>query len=476
MQPEPNSQAPVQNDSLSYGEILKFFAPLALTSMLMMSSHSLGSKAMVNTSNPALSLAAMSVAQSLALMFEGAVIVARQTGVALVKSRQSWYTVLRLFQLVVLALIAAKLVIAFTPLGLVIFRDLLGAPPDVALHAVYVFRFFLIFPAISCLRMLYHSLILIHKRTVYTTIAMVCRIMVMITATVIFMTVPTGLGGGVGAIVLMGGIGTEAVVSYLAGRRLVRHLDDHPDMNGALPLALSQAFRFYLPLAISGIVVNMSRLAVSAGLARTSMPTISLAAYQVSWTLSWAAISPITAVHQITAVFARGQNRSLRVKRFVTTAAVASCALLVAFVVSGAAEHVLRQWIGVNEELVKPALWSIALMAPVPLIIGWSEMLTGALLATRDSLSISTGRVVYVAFSSSAALLGAQIAPALGAALAPIAISAGTFAEMVFLLLRAQRTMPFEYRGLLPLSARGLVRTRSHEASATTTHAHGPGA
>jgi len=444
------SQSAVQ-DKASFLDMLRFFAPLAVTSVLMMSSHSLGSKAMVSTEDPSLALAGMSVAQSLALLMEGSVTIARQVGVALVKNRQTWAALVRMFKIVVVVLLLVMATIAFSPLGLIVFEKVLGAPKDVAEHAVFVFRFYMFFPTVSCLRMLNQSLIVLYRQTVFTTVAMACRISVMLGVTSFLVSRPTTLGGAAGAIVIVSGITTEAIVSWLAARRLVPKLDDLDPEGGTPVLQLAQAFRFYIPLAFSGVVNSLTRLALAAALSRTTHPTISLAAYQVSWTLSWAMISPLMAIHQVTAVFARTPESAARVRKFVFYVSLGSCALVLGFVLTGAASHVLSNWIGVSEELLTPALWSIALMAPVPLMHAWSEMFTGALLMSQDSLSISTGRMCYVLAASASALLGARFFPGLGACLAPMGMVMGSMCEVVFLYHRASKRLEPKFHNLFPL-------------------------
>jgi hypothetical protein len=435
--------AAAPEDNLTIPEILRFFAPLAATSVLMMASHSLAAATLAKASDAALALASYSVASALGQMFEGTVTVGRHATLALVRDRQTWSVMTRLMKLVLAVLLVVMAVVAFTPIGEVIFRSLLGAPADVAAEAVRVFRFFLILPAESALRALYHAIIILRKKTVYTTAAMAGRIVVMAGVTGVIIAHPPGIGGGVGAVVLLSGIGTEAVISYLAGRRLVAALDGGGPAASFAPaapaLTLRDAMRFYLPLAVSGLISCTSRLALAAGLSRTLDPKLALAAYQVSWTVSWVFISPLNALHQVTAVFAKEPRAARQVRRFAMAAGVGASASIGLFVLSGAARHVFTRWIGVADGLVPSALWCVGLMALAPLVICFGELFMGALLVAGDSVAIGTGRTLYIAFTTLASLVGAAAAPGLGAALAPLALLAGYVAEATFLWSRARR-------------------------------------
>ncbi len=450
-------------------DLVRFYAPLATTAILMMASHSLGTLAMNRTAiNPALALASFSVAQALGQLFEGLTSVSRQTGMALVKDRQSWAVLVRLFKLTVAAILVVTTVIAFTPLGSVVFHVIMGAPADVAAEATKVFRIYMLLPAITALRFLHHSIIILRKKTIVTTAAMAARIAYMAVATAIFIAHPVPWEGIVGTIVLIGGIGVEALGSFLAGRRLVPGLDtlyatgerkggrtgtSGNDEGGSVrgtPLTLAAATRFYAPLAASGFVSNLARMAISAGLARTLDPKMALAAYQVSWTIAWMFISPLQTLHQVTLVFAKGADSSARVRRFALAVGAGGAVLIAAFCLTGAARFVLARWLDVAPELIVPALWSMGLMAGAPLIVVCSEIFTGGLLAAGDSVAIGTGRTLYVVLTTITALAGAAVLPALGAVLAPISQVVGFAGEMVFLWARARRMLGPEHRRLIP--------------------------
>ena len=438
-------------------DMMRFFTPLAVTAVLMMASHSLGTLAMNRTAiNPALALASFSVAQALGQLFEGLTSVSRQTGMALVRDRQSWTVLVKLFKLTVAGILVITTVIAFTPLGIIVFHVIMGAPADVASEATKVFRIYMLLPAITALRFLHHSIIILRKKTIVTTAAMTARVAYMAAATAIFISHPVAWEGIVGTIVLIGGIGVEALGSFLAGRRLVPGLDtlyavgkdgvERPSE----PLTLAVATRFYIPLAASGFISNLARMAISAGLARTLDPKMALAAYQVSWTIAWMFISPLQTLHQVTLVFAKGPDSSARVRRFALAVGAGGSVLIAVFCLTGAARFVLANWLDVAPELIVPALWSMGLMAGAPLIVVCSEIFTGGLLAAGDSVAIGTGRTLYVILTAITALVGAAALPALGAILAPIAQVIGFAGEMAFLWSRARRMLGPEHRRLIP--------------------------
>ena len=75
--------------------MIKFYAPLAATSVLMMSSHSIVSTGLVRTAEANAALAAHAVAQSIAVLFAGPCYSMQRMGVALLRDKSSYSSVRR---------------------------------------------------------------------------------------------------------------------------------------------------------------------------------------------------------------------------------------------------------------------------------------------------------------------------------------------------------------------------------------------
>ena len=105
-------------------------------------------------------------------------------------------------------LLAALSVICWTPLSRHVLIDMLGVSEEVYRMAVPSMRVFMLWPVWSCVRSVFQVPIVIKKQTVWLTINMVVRVMVMFAAAAIL----PGLWpvGPVGASILMLGIGLRS--------------------------------------------------------------------------------------------------------------------------------------------------------------------------------------------------------------------------------------------------------------------------
>jgi hypothetical protein len=138
------------------------------------------------------------------------------------------------------------------------------------------------------------------------------------------------------------------------------------------------------------------------------------------------------------------------VREFGTKAAAFSALSLLGFAFSGVGGYVLRNWIGVGDQLIWPALLMLGVLSVSPFTVLVSELCTGVLLSRSDSASIGGGRTVYVITLTVAVLAAALAFPQLNAIVAPIGMLVGAACESLFLWTRARRPVGAQYPGLLP--------------------------
>ena len=163
----------------SMPEVLKFYIPLAATSVLMMVTHSVISGAVARTATPALALAAYSAAYSVGQVIESPCYGLQRMGLTFLKGKQSSRTVLGVVLGMLSAILFAFAVTAWTPLAGWIFNDLLGLPKDVYPLALASLRVFIFWPASSAVRSIFQPKIVLKKRTIWLTVNMVFRVSVM---------------------------------------------------------------------------------------------------------------------------------------------------------------------------------------------------------------------------------------------------------------------------------------------------------
>mgnify|MGYP000860134344 CR=1 FL=1 len=401
-------------------DLLRFYLPLAVTWMLMMFTHTIISAGLARTVNPTVSTAAYAVALSLAAIFEAPLVMLRQTGMALISSKQSFLVVRRVARITLLIFMAIVVAIGYVPaLGRYVFQDILGVADELLAATIIAFRVTMLLPIASGLRCLYQSLILLNKHTTYISIGMFVRVGFMIVLIYCFSTFHWVVGPLVGAIALVSGIFIEGINAYWFGRKLI------PE--GEKTIMPRAVWSFYLPLIDSSLFVAMGKPFINAGLARMPDAAISLAAFSVASSFAWVLISPSQNVHQVTMMFGRNPADRPLVRKFAAAVAIISTTALLAVSFSPLGRWLLTNLIQAPAELIEPTLWGIRTLAFCPLILCWLEYNTGILLLTQATRLVSLAKTLNLLTTIAFVLTLAPFVP--GAIAAPLAQLVGFASE-----------------------------------------------
>jgi len=192
---------------LTTGEIMRFYYPLALTSLLAIVVNPMVTFFMGRSQMPVESLAVLPVVSGLAFMFRSGALAYQEVGVALVgPDRENERPILRVA--VALAATAAGLlaVVLFTPLATVWFGRVAGLSPDLARFAIVPARVIAVVPALDYLLALQRALLVLSRRTRVITAATAVEAAVLVVV----------LGLSVSRLNMVGAL--AAAVALMAGR------------------------------------------------------------------------------------------------------------------------------------------------------------------------------------------------------------------------------------------------------------------
>ncbi|NLY53642.1 MAG: hypothetical protein GX060_03320 [Firmicutes bacterium] len=358
-------------------EILRFFAPLALTWMLMMFTHTIIGAGLARSANPTISTAAYAIALSLGEIFEAPLVMIRQTGIAFISNHQSFRAVRQVTLTTIAIFMVITSAIAYIPpLTRLVFQDILGVSADLIGAAIMGFRVTMFFPIVSGLRSLYQSIILANKRTAYIPIGVLVRVTFVSLTVYSLMQLNLLAGTLVGAIAIVGAVAAEAIPANYFGRRLLPQTGSDAD-----PILSTRAiWRFYIPLIGSSLFVAMGKPFINAGLTRMADAAISLAAFNIALSLTGMITSPLLNLHQVTMVFGRAKENLPLVRKFAFGVALISSALLFLIAYSPLGVWILTGPFNIPAELLRPVLYAARVLAFFPLLIGWVEYNTGLLL------------------------------------------------------------------------------------------------
>lgn len=427
-------------------EMTKFYLPLAATSILMMSSHSIVSSGMARTAEANAALAAFAVAQSLAVMFEGPCYTMQRMCVALFKDKISYYSVRKVILSIWAGLATLMLLVAFTPIGEFIFTRILGVPVHLFPGTIAAFRVFMLMPAASALRSFYQGIIVVNRKTSLLTINMGLRLTVMLILSNLLPRLPWLPGATVGALVLGVGISTEGLLAFIAGRKMVNNLpDSHPDGKSA---SVRDVIKFFIPLALASVAWTFTRPILNAALARTVDPEFALASYQVAWSFSFIFAAVAFNVHQLAIIFGQEKTQREMALKFSLFVGLMGSLILTLIVATPAGMFVLTRIIGASPGLAREALKVISILCLIPIISSITEFCNGLLISTGQTNYLTAGKVLNIVFIAVSSSILTAFYPQVGGQLAAIAMVGGASIEAVFLTALSRR--PYAAVRLVP--------------------------
>lgn len=396
-----------QGATTSITELLRFFIPLALTSMLTMFTHTIISSGLARTVNPTGSIAAFAVALGLAEIFEAPVVLLRQVVLAFVRDSASLRTIQRVYAVTVAVLMVAVLAIGFVPvLSLLVLQRILGVSNELLPATLTAFRVMLILPMVSGFRCIYQGVLLSRRSTALILNGMLFRVGLMALLVFSFNRFGFVTGALVGAIAIIGGVVVEGAVAFYFGRNLIP--TNTPEKQPP------RVWKFYLPLISSALLASTAKPFLNAGLARTPDSAQALAAFSIAASLAWLIISPAQNLHQAVMVFGRSRSDQAQMKKFSLGYALIASAILLVFAFTPMGPLVLRGGVGIPANLLAPTLIAMRILAFLPLVLAWQDYNIGLLLLSRSTGLVGLSKVCNLLITVAFVLLFSHrfVAPA----------------------------------------------------------------
>jgi hypothetical protein len=182
-------------EALTGAAILRFYAPLAVTSLLILGIQPLLTFFLARGRLPVESLAVLPVVSGLLFMLRSPGIGFQEAALALAGERREHVTALRRFAATLAVALSGMLaVIAFTPLARLWFEGVTGLTPALATLAAAPTRLLVAMPALEVLLALQRALLLLERTTRPITVATGLEVAVLALALTL-LTGPVGLVG-----------------------------------------------------------------------------------------------------------------------------------------------------------------------------------------------------------------------------------------------------------------------------------------
>jgi hypothetical protein len=401
--------------------------------MLMMGSHSIVSSALARTTGAAAALAAFSVAQTIAMMFESPCFALRRLFVSLIDDQHSFATLLKITAVTIAVVFSVQVAIAFSPLGYVLFVRLVGISPELFPQTIGAYKVFMLLPVMSAIRSTFQGLIIVRRKTHYLTLNILIRLATMVGMAAFLTNTEVISGGAVGAVVLVSGMAIEGLMAILTGARLRKDLPQRT--HDGVPLTISAAWIFFYPLIAAQFVQSFDRLLISAGLARTVNAEVAIAAYQVAWSLSWILSSVSFNIHQVVLVFVRDEESLRKVQRFALIIGVGATLIMLTISLTPIGYWILTSIIGASAEIAGPTLGMLAVLGLVPFVLSRSEVYAGLLMRRKQTISITVAKILNLTALGLSVLVISKLYPQAGGLLAAVSMLVGYSVEWVTLYL-----------------------------------------
>lgn len=400
--------------------------------MIMASSHWVISIGLARTLEPEVALAGYAVGMSTLSLFENAAVMLRSSTVTLARSQEEAQTVFRAVLMVLAVLVGVAAALSLSPALAWTYRSLLGVAPELLPTALLAFRLLLPLPAISGFRCFFQGLIIREQRTGFITLGMIIRLIVMVSLIAVLVTVFPHWGGAIGSVTFLVGMSVEAALAFWQGRK-THYWRPKPGVQAKRSprdQAVLSVLIFLAPLLASGLINNLGRMLLNAGLARESVPPDVLAAFSVGWSLVWVVAALVWGLQQTVQVFADGTAKNERaISRFFVLVVLSSVLVIFLLSYTPAAQFALRRVMGTPENLVPGAVQTMRWLILLPVVLAWHEWNIGHLMLQRHTPVLFVGKAVNVSLVALTVGPGFKFLTGFGAASGAVATLLGHTGE-----------------------------------------------
>lgn len=431
---------------LSYRRIFWFWIPLAAMWFMMAVEQPLIAAFVARMPDPKINLAAYGVVFSVALIIESPIIMLLAAGTALSRGGLSYRRLLLFSHLLIAGLTALHLLVALTPLYDLILLRVIGVPEEVA--ALGRGAFLVTAPWIAGVgyRRLWQGVLIRYHRTGVVPITIALRLVVTAGLLILGYSLNRFPGVFVGSAALVGGITAAAVAAYLFVRPVVKEQLQESSRE-ADPLSWPELIRFYVPLALTSLILLAARPVLTVALSRLPAALDSLAVWPVILSVSFLGRS-IAMSYQEAAIALLQDRRSLwMLQRFARLLGLIMFVLFSIFAVTPLAQIWFHRVVGLSARLTQMArlpMLVLVLLPAVGSLISWQR---GVLVSSRRTPAITRSVVVNLAVLGLILVVLSYTVRLSGVLIAAVAYIGSVLAEWLYLRLASAKAQAWLLSG-----------------------------
>jgi hypothetical protein len=418
---------------LSTLTVLRFWAPLAASWLLMSAEMPLVTAFIARMPDAKLNLAAFGVAFSLVLVAESPIIAMLTAGNALARDRSS-YLLVRRFMLGLSAFLTlVVLLLGYTPLfGLVVTR-ILGVPVEVAALVRPVLWVMIPWPAAIAYRRFHQGLMIGQGYTRRISYGTALRLSTTLVVSLIGYSSGRLNGATVAGLALCCSVLAEALYAHLAASPAVEQVGRTSVYEESEALCLAGLLRFYSPLALTAIVLLSTTPVLNFGMIRAPWPIESLAVWPVVNGQLFILRSFGYSFQEAVVALLKGPAALRTLRRFAAMLAGGALALSLALAFTPLGLWWQQRIAGLSAELVVFALPALRWAVLLPALAVVQSWLRGLIIAGKATAAIAWATAINLVSLVGVLLVGARFGWLPGASLAAIALVSSQSIETIWL-------------------------------------------
>jgi hypothetical protein len=215
----------------------------------------------------------------------------------------------------------------------------------------------------------------------------------------------------------------------------------NPAQISSTPLTNKRIFKYWLPLALSWIMMSFETPFINATMARLSEVERMIAAFGVVYAIGLLIESPVISLLPTSTALARSKQSYLTIRRFTLHLMLLTTALHILVAWTPLFDLVIIRWMKVPYNLVEPIRLGLKIMIFWSAAIAWRRLMQGILIRNGLTKYIGQGTILRLVGSAGTAALLAALTDIPGIAVGTISLSTGVIAEAIFAHTAARKTI-----------------------------------
>ena len=418
--------------SRDMGSFLRFYWPLAATSLLLTATTPMLTAALARHVNPAATLAAFGVAFSLCGVLYAPLLAGQQVAATRLLNGRPFAPVVAFWMRVGVVCSAGAALVAFTPIGVWIFRGAMGVPGDVYDEARLAMAALVPVPLLTAVRSVHQGRLVAGHNTHPIAVATAVRTAVLaVVAVGLTFLVPSG--AWIGAAAFTAGLSVETAMVMFARRGAAGEAHATAAEGVEVAAIEDRMLRFSMPLVANVLLWWSTPLLLHAVLARTPFPAESIAAFVVVEAVAWFLAAPVGQLQQVGIALVDCQRAHRTVGRWALVLATTVAAVMALLSLPGVSAPILRAVFGLDAGLLSDIGSAMPIAIAYPLLYGHRQYYQGLLVACGRSDIVGWAALLRVATVMAVAIALLEPLGERGAVLAVLAAVAGLAAEALYL-------------------------------------------